>query len=137
MSREPRLVLAGTALHITARRNYRHNVFDPENHAGYLNLLARYAASEGLQILGWCLMSNHVHLLGVPEHRDALARTMKRTQADHAQRVNRRQGRRAGHLWQSRYYSCPMAGDAVWTVLRYIELNPVRAGLAPSAEQYA
>jgi REP element-mobilizing transposase RayT len=44
MSREPRLVLAGTALHITARRNYRHNVFDPENHAGYLNLLARYAA---------------------------------------------------------------------------------------------
>ena len=57
-----------------------------------------------------------------------------RTQAGYAKAVNRRRGSPCGHLWQSRFYSCPLAGDAIWTVLRYIELNPVRAHLVTSAE---
>ncbi|MGA7410005.1 MAG: transposase, partial [Bryobacteraceae bacterium] len=74
-------------------------------------------------------MTNHTHLLVVPRQRAALARTMRRTQADYSQRLNRRIGSRCGHLSQSRFYSCPVAGDAVWTVLRCIEPNPVRAEL--------
>ena len=59
---------------------------------------------------------------------------MTGTQAGYAQDVNCRHGSRCGHLWQSRFYSCPLPGDAVWTVLRYIELNPVRAHLVELAE---
>jgi hypothetical protein len=72
------------------------------------------------------------HLLVVPAKRESLARTMKRTQAEYAQAINlaikRRCGRPSAHLRQSRFYSCPLNGDAVWTVLRYLELNPVRGG---------
>ena len=136
MGRQARLVEAGFAFHLTARGNYRQPVFfSDEDRAEYLRLLARYAGLEALDILGWCLMTNHVHLLAVPRQRAALARTMMRTQSGYAQRLNRRRGSRSGHLWQSRFYSCPVAGDAVWTVLRYIELNPVRANLVAQAEQ--
>ena len=65
---------------------------------------------ENLEILGWCLMTNHAHLLAVPGKTVALARTMRRTQADYSQRLNRRHGSRSGHLWQSRFYSCPVEG---------------------------
>ena len=136
MARQARLVESGIAFHVTARGNYRQTVFfSDEDRAGYLDLLARYAAVEGLEILGWCLMTNHAHLLAVPRKTTALARTMRRTQADYAQRLNRRHGSRSGHLWQSRFYSCPVEGDAAWTVLRYIESNPVRASLVREAEQ--
>ena len=136
MARQARLVEAGTAFHMTARGNYRQTAFhQAEDRAEYVDLLARYSALEGLEVLGWCLMSNHVHLIGVPNCTEALARVMKRTQSDYAQRLNRRHGRRCGHLWQSRFYSCPVEGDGVWAVLRYIELNPVRAGVVQRAEQ--
>lgn len=116
--------------------NYRQSVFfSDDDRAEYLGLLARYPGLEALDILGWCLMTNHVHLLAVPRQRAALARVMMRVQSSYSQRLNRRQGSRCGHLWQSRFYSFPVAGDAVWTVLRYIELNPVRANLVAQAEQ--
>jgi putative transposase len=136
MARQARLIESGIAFHVTARGNYRQTVFfSEEDRAEYLDLLARCAAAEDLEILGWCLMTNHAHLLAVPRKTTALARTMRRTQADYAQRLNRRHGSRSGHLWQSRFYSCPVEGDAVWTVLRYIESNPVRASLIALAEQ--
>jgi putative transposase len=135
MSRESRLVEPGVAFHVTARGNYRQDVFiAADDRTSYLKLLSLRAEQEGLDLLGWCLMSNHIHLLVVPTKQDSLARALKRTQGEYAQAVNRRCGRRAGHLWQSRFYSCPLNGDAVWTVLRYIELNPVRAGLVATAE---
>jgi putative transposase len=122
--------------HLTARGNYRQTVFfNEEDRAEYLNLLSRHAAAESLEILGWCLMTNHVHLLALPQQGSSLGRALMRTQSDYAQRVNRRQGPRRGHLWQSRYYSCPVESEAVWTVLRYIELNPLRAGLVDRSEQ--
>src|SRR5271163_3174793 len=82
MGRQARLVEAGIAFHLTARGNYRQPVFfSDEDRAEYLRLLARYAGLEALDILGWCLMTNHVHLLAVPRQRAALARTMMRTQS--------------------------------------------------------
>src|SRR5271165_6007216 len=136
MARQARLVETDVAFHITARGNYRQTVFfSDQDRAEYLELLGRHATLEELEIFGWCLMTNHTHLLAVPRQRAALARTMRGTQADYSQRLNRRIGSRCGHLWQSRFYSYPLAGDAVWTVLRYIELNPVRAQLVARAEQ--
>ncbi len=79
-------------------------------------------------------MTNHIHLLAVPQRRESLARSMRRVQSDYSQRLNRRHGWRSGHLWQSRFYSCVASGDTAWTVLRYIELNPVRAHLVSRAE---
>ena len=135
MARQSRLVEPGLAFHITARGNYRQTVFyNDRDRSEYLDLLGNHADLEALEVLGWCLMTNHVHLLAIPRKPASLARTMMRTQAGYAQAVNRRHGTRCGHLWQSRFYSCPLSGDAVWTVLRYIELNPVRAHLVPSAE---
>ena len=136
MSRLARLVGPGIAFHVTARGNYRQSVFFTDgDRCEYLAALVRYSAIESLALLGWCLMTNHVHLLVVPGQRASLARTLMRTQSNYAQCLNRRHGRRLGHLWQSRFYSCPLEGEAVWTVLRYIELNPVRAGLVERAEQ--
>lgn len=136
MGGQARLAEPGFTFHITARGNYRQTVFFTEDdRAEYLRLLGRYASLEAVEVLGWCLMTNHLHLLAVPRRRAALARLMMRTQSGYAQKLNRRHGSRCGHLWQARFYSCPVAGDAVWTVLRYIELNPVRAHLVAVAEQ--
>jgi len=66
------LVASGVAFHIVARGNYRQTVFFADgDHEEYLSLLGRHAASESLEILGWCLMTNHVHLLVVPQQRKA------------------------------------------------------------------
>lgn len=81
--RQSRFVEAGIPLHITARGNYQQTIFHTaEDRAEYLKLLTRHSRTEGLELLGWCLMTNHVHLLAIPERREAPARTMKRTQAD-------------------------------------------------------
>lgn len=134
MSRTARLVRSGVVFHVTARGNYQQNIFRlADDRYVYLNLLERHAGNEGLRILGWCLMSNHVHLLVVPQDDGSLASTMRRTQGEYARFVNRRDMRAAGHLWQARYYSCPLDGDAVWAALRYIECNPVRAGVVATA----
>ena len=134
MARPLRLIEAGLAFHVTARGNYRQTVFfSDHDRAEYLDLLQRYAGVEGLEILGWCAMTNHVHLLVVPQRRESLSRCLQRVQSEYSRRLNQRHGPRTGHLWQSRFYSCPLEGQAVWTVLRYIECNPVRAGLVPEA----
>jgi putative transposase len=78
MARQARLIESGIAFHITARGNYRQTVFfSEEDRAEYLDLLARCAAAEDLEILGWRLMTNHAHLLAVPRKTTSLARTMR------------------------------------------------------------
>jgi putative transposase len=95
VARQARLVEAGTVFHVTARGNFRQTTFyTAEDRAEYLDLLTRYCALETLDLLGWCLMSNQVHLLAVPGRVESLARVMKRTQAAYAQRFNRRRDSR-------------------------------------------
>jgi putative transposase len=107
-----------------------------EDRQMYFALLDRHSSQFGLSLLGWCLMTNHVHLLVRSEKVDSLTRTMKRTQSEYAFYVNRKHYRANGHLWQSRFYSCRVEGPYVWMTLRYIELNPVRAKLTVAAEEY-
>ena len=80
-------------------------------------------------------MSNHVHLVLRPERSDSLALFLRRAHGEYSQRFNRRHSR-TGHLWQNRYYSCPMERTHAWNALRYVDLNPVRAGLVTDACQW-
>jgi putative transposase len=78
-------------------------------------------------------MSNHVHLVMVPHRAEALAAALKHTHGRYAAYWNAKHGS-SGHVWQGRYYSCPLDRRHLWEALRYTELNPVRAGLVAEAE---
>jgi len=96
----------------------------------------QYSEHYGLRILGYCLMSNHVHLVASPQYADSLAKTLREVHGRYARYRNAIE-RVTGHLWQNRYYSCAFEGVRLASVMRYVELNPVRAGLVRSASDYA
>jgi putative transposase len=136
MPRIARVAVGGVPYHITQRGNARQIVFaDPLDYRVYLKLLRRYSEQHKLRIWAWCLMPNHIHLLAVPETSKTLATALGSTQREYARYRN---GRLAscGHLWQNRFYSCPVEDRGVWPVMAYIERNPLRAGLVQVAESY-
>ncbi len=136
MPRRGRLVVPEVAHHVTQRGNNRQVVFDSDfDRQLFLDLLADYAPRHRLSILGFCLMSNHFHLVAVPEREDSLARTIGRLEADYARYLNVRR-RTAGHLWQARFFSVPMEPRYGAIALAYVERNPVRAGMVDVAEEY-
>jgi putative transposase len=102
----------------------------------YLELLQEQARKYGLEVLAYCLMSNHVHLVAIPHEQESLAQAIGRTHFRYTQYINRFH-RRSGHLWQGRFYSCALDGRHLWLALKYVELNPVRAKLCRRAWQYA
>jgi putative transposase len=127
--RRPRIVFPGVAHHITQRGNDRQPVFlSPGDQRLYLDLLCRHAARSGAHLLGYCLMTNHIHLVAVPERENSLARTLGRVHSEYALALNRATCR-TGHLWQNRFFSCPLDESHLLSALRYTDLNPVRAGL--------
>ncbi|HLK61868.1 MAG TPA: transposase [Bryobacteraceae bacterium] len=136
MPRFARVVVPGCWHHVTQRGNHQQTVFfDNSDRQLYLELLRDHAARHSVRITGYCLMNNHVHLLAVPEREDGLARALGRAHNDYARWINLRQ-RTTGHLWQNRFFSCPLDESHSWEALRYVELNPVRAGLAKSATEW-
>ena len=136
MPRCARTVVPGVPHHVTQRGNDRQDVFFSEDdRSEWLGLLHRQAARFGLRVLGYCLMTNHIHLIAVPGSETALARAVGRVNFLHAQRINRLH-RRSGHLWQNRFYSCPLDPAATHNALAYVELNPVRAGMTARAWDY-
>jgi putative transposase len=136
MARIARVIAEGIPHHITQRGNARQIVFDdPQDRHVYLKLLRTYAEEHRLNIWAWCLMSNHIHLLAVPETTPSLVRALGRTHSEYARYRNARLAS-IGHIWQARYYSCPIDDHSVWEVMAYIERNPVRAGLVANAEDY-
>ena len=94
----------------------------------FLDLLAEASKRFDLAVDGYCLMTNHIHLVVTPEREDLLAGALKRTNQLYAQYVNRLHGR-SGHLWQDRFFSCPLDETHRWRALAYVERNPVRARL--------
>ncbi|MEX2299898.1 MAG: transposase [Bryobacterales bacterium] len=129
-------VAAGVPHHITQRGNNRQEVFlVDEDRRFYLDHLRDQARHHGVRLPGYCLMSNPVHLVAVPERPDGLARALGQLHGRYAWRFNRRY-RRSGHLWQNRFYSCPLAKTHLWRALLYVDLNPVRAGLGNDPAAY-
>jgi len=95
----------------------------------YLELLRKRCEKYGLEILGYCLMTNHIHLVAAPQQEDSLANAIGQTHFLYTQYINRMHGR-SGHLWQSRFYSCALDELHFLKAMRYIECNPVRAKIA-------
>jgi putative transposase len=136
MPRAARIVVPGSPHHITQRGNNQQDVFfDDSDRMTYLDILGKQSRRHGLSIDAYCLMTNHVHLVGVPSGTDSLARTMAQTDLIYTQYVNRIHGR-SGHLWQNRFYSCATDETHFWSALAYVELNPVRAGIVETAWDY-
>jgi putative transposase len=109
---------------------------DDEDREGYLAFLERYSREHGMEIWAWCAMSNHVHMLVWPHVRDSLGLALGLAHGKYAQWLNARH-QMSGHVWANRFYSTPLDGEHLWAAVRYVELNPVRAGLVGRAEQYA
>ncbi|MGZ8286550.1 MAG: transposase [Allosphingosinicella sp.] len=136
MSRAARLVLPGIPHHVTQRGNDRRKTFFADSdYALYLSLLRYACARSGTAVWAWCLMPNHVHLILVPGDEDGLRRTLAPTHTRYATEINRRGGR-CGHLWQGRFASFPMDEAHLYACLRYVELNPLRAGLVARPEDW-
>jgi putative transposase len=137
MPRGPRLVLPDVALHLVQRGvNRQPCFFSDADYLGYLGLLAFYAKKYGCSIHAYCLMTNHVHLLLTPHQRGACARVMKAVNQRYVQRLNASVGR-SGTLWEGRFHSSVVSSSRyALTCYRYIELNPVRAGMVEEPGDY-
>lgn len=136
MPREARIVVPGVAHHVTQRGTNRQVVFVSQaDRRVYLDLLRENCECGGVRVLAYCLMPNHVHLVAVPEDEVALAVVLRRTHGRYAQYFNARK-QRSGHLWQNRFYSCPLERTHLLNALAYVERNPVRAGMVSCPEGY-
>ena len=136
MPRAARVVAVGIPHHVTQRGNRGQEVFfTAEDRQHYLIWLAHYATRHGLKVWAYCLMPTHVHLVVVPGTTRSIAGALGPLHTRHAQHINARQGHQ-GHLWQGRYHSCSLDGAHAAEAIRYVERNPVRAGLVAAAEAY-
>jgi putative transposase len=136
MSRPARQVLPGLPHHVTQRGNGRRRVFlRDDDHDLYLSLLHHFCRKNGTAVWAWCLMPNHVHLILVPAGEDGLRATLAPTHTRFAVEINRREDG-CGHLWQGRFASVPMDEAHIHACFRYVELNPVRAGLVDRPEAW-
>lgn len=138
MPRAARVVLADYPHHIVQRGHNRAPVFlSSEDHLYYLENLKEWKKNLGCKVYAYCLMTNHVHLIVDPcENIENLALLMKRVSGRQTRYVNRL-GNRRGTLWEGRYKSSPISTDEyLLACCRYVELNPLRAQMVGSPEEY-
>ena len=136
MPRVARIVVPGQPHHVTQRGNNRQDVFFvDDDRRVYLELLHDHGRRFGFTVLGYCLMTNHVHIVGTPEREDSLAKAIGRTHFCYTQYVNRLHSR-SGHLWQNRFFSCTLDEVHCWRAMVYVERNPIRAKMVRKAWRY-
>ena len=136
MPRIARVVIPGYPHHVIQRGNFGQKVFfHDSDREVYLRLLQKYFIQYQVEMIGYVLMSNHVHMILIPAHKNSLAKGVGLLHNDFS-RWQLIQQDKKGHLWQSRYYSTPMDEDHFWKALRYIELNPVRAKIVKNAWEW-
>jgi len=137
MPRQPRLIIPDVAVHIVQRGNNRAVCFRADaDFQVYLAELRRRSAKFACEVHAYCLMGNHVHLLVTPSRADGCAGMMKELSQAYAWYFNQRY-ERTGTLWEGRFRSCIAESRRyVLACYRYIELNPVRAGIVPHPGLY-
>lgn len=137
MARLPRLCPAGLPQHIIQRGNNRSVCFaGTSDFSAYAHWLKEYAETFSVAVHAWVFMTNHAHLLVTPKWDDSVAKMMQSLGRRYVQYFNRTY-RRSGTLWEGRYKSCPVqTGNYLLACYRYIELNPVRAGMVNDPSQY-
>ena len=136
MARLARLVFPDIPHHVTQRGNGRQRVFfSPADFARYRDWLGEGCRANGVEVWAWVLMPNHVHLILVPSDHDGIRRVLAPLHRRYAGRVHARE-QRCGHFWQGRFGCVAMDEVHLAAALRYVMLNPVRAGLAKSAADW-
>ncbi|TFH49634.1 MAG: transposase [Lysobacterales bacterium] len=138
MPRSARIVLPNTPHHVVQRGHNKQPVFfDEEDFEAYLCIFRKWTAEFGVKVYGYCLMTNHVHFVldpGSDVH--SLAKAMKRVSGRATRRINRLHNR-SGTLWESRYKSSPIqTSEYLLACCRYIDLNPVSAGMVVHPDEY-
>ena len=136
MARIARVIAPGLPHHVTQRGNRRQQTFFcDDDYQAYLALMTEWCAKCRVEIWAWCLMPTHVHLIAVPETEQGLARAIGEAHRRYTRRINDREGWR-GHLWQERFASFPMDEPHLLAAARYVEMNPVAAGIVTRPEEY-
>lgn len=137
MPRQPRYFVPGMPQHVISRGNDRQAVFFQErDYKSYLRVLREAAGEYGCQVHAYALMTNHVHALVTPEHRQSLPQMMQAIGRTYVRRLNTRY-RRTGTLWEGRYKASLVQTDEYFLACqRYIELNPVRAAIVDAPGDY-
>lgn len=137
MARRPRLSIDGVPLHIVQRGNARQRCFFEDFHYSfYLGLMTELARPHGCEVHAYVLMTNHVHLLLTPQVAGNASRFMKNLAQRYVQCVNRER-QRTGTLWDGRFKSCLVESETyLLRCHRYIEANPVRAGMVGDPSHY-
>ena len=136
MSRIARIVVTGCPHHITQRGNYQQKTFSNKtDYERYLQWLSEYCKKYKLSTLAFCLMPNHVHFISIPQEPDSLSKTFNTCHMRYSQYYNKKNKNR-GHLWQGRFYSCPLDEMHLYEAVRYVENNPVRAKIVEKAEEW-
>ena len=139
IARIARIVALGIPHHVTQRGNARQVIFETDgDRQTYLDLLRQNCQRQSLSLVGYFLMSNHVHLIVIPHRVAALALTLQEAHGRFATYFNATRAV-SGHVWQGRYFSCPLDTAHLWAALRYTELNPLRARMveAPDAWRWS
>lgn len=137
MPRKPRVSITGIAEHIIQRGNNRQRIFvDNSDRRAYVFWLRKYAEKFNVSIHAWVLMTNHVHLLCTPNSPKGLSLMMQSLGRQYVHYFNRRH-ERSGTLWEGRFRSSLVQSEIyLLQMYRYIEMNPVRAGMVNEPQDY-
>lgn len=129
MARMARVVVPGYPHHVTQRGNRRQKTFfNAADYRYYIELMAEFSIAAATQVWAYCMMPNHVHLVMVPDRESGLREALGEAHRRYTRYVNFREGWR-GHLWQERFHSFVMDERYLLSAVRYVEMNPVSAGL--------
>ena len=138
MARTARASIGGICYHVINRGNGGIAVFhDDGDYGAFVKAISQACDRLPMDVLAWCLMPNHIHLVLRPRNDGDLSRWMQWLLTAHVRRYHGYYGTR-GHIWQGRFKAFPIQEDNhLLTVLQYVEANPLRAGLVDTAEQWA
>ncbi|MCL5072409.1 MAG: transposase [Actinobacteria bacterium] len=136
MARLARIVSPDFPHHIIQRGNRRQDVFFKEqDYENYLNLLQAHSRQFSLEILAYCLMTNHIHIIAIPKNADSLSRAIGETHRKYTNLINKR-NKWTGYLWQGRFSSYILDEPYLFAALKYMLYNPVRAKLCKNPWEY-
>lgn len=137
MPRRARMYIAGMPYHVVQRGNNRQTCFwNCEDYRVYLDLWQSLSEHYGVVVHAYCLMTNHIHFLVTPLEDAAVSNTMKVVGSRYARYVNWKYDR-TGTMWEGRHRASLVQSEKyLLTCYRYIELNPVRAGIVERPEHY-
>ena len=136
MGHTKRFIIEGIPHHIVHKGNKGNNIFhSSDDFETYLSLLKLYSRKHALTIIGYCLMTNHVHIVSIPFNQESLINTIRDTHQKYSHILNQKLNS-SGHNWQNRYFACPCDELHALIAIMYAELNPVRSGLVDLAWHY-